>query len=331
MRLVEIIEDVKGFWIDKEQLYLAKNNSLKSKIFEVEELMAFDLKFSNEKVFIKSYDEDGFEKTLVYDISKDRVINSYNRILLSIYQDKLGVFSSYDIEYNSFIEVWDLEMNFEKWKVKTEDYFHDIIEGGLVFSNQNFISKREIDSGNIEWQFDLKESFSEVDRIFGPGKDNIYIGFKNEILIKLDSKRGDFIWKSEDKIPISNLRISNDQSKLYVLQLNKYVELNSVSGEFLVDKDLEHYLADYFGYSLFYIRTSKYDNGLIYFVGGRKGFSDTLGVFDTKTQQIIWHHKLDIPQGEFIGVGDDKLQFTEDKIYVLDTSNQLHVFQKENV
>ena len=331
MRLVEIIEDVKGFWIDKEQLYLAKNNSLKSKIFEVEELMAFDLKFSNEKVFIKSYDEDGFEKTLVYDISKDRVINSYNRILLSIYQDKLGVFSSYDIEYNSFIEVWDLEMNFEKWKVKTEDYFHDIIEGGLVFSNQNFICKREIDSGNIEWKFDLKESFSEVDRIFGPGNDNIYIGFKNEILIKLDSKRGDFIWKSEDKIPISNLRISNDQSKLYALQLNKYVELNSVSGEFLVDKDLEHYLADYFGYSLFYIRTSKYDNGLIYFVGGRKGFSDTLGVFDTNSQQIIWHHKLDIPQGEFIGVGDDKLQFTEDKIYVLDTSNQLHVFQKENV
>ena len=113
------------------------------------------------------------------------------------------------------------------------------------------------------------------------------------------------------------------------MQLHKFVTINAQNGAILVSKDIEPYLDSYFGYTLFLIRTSKLYNGLIYFIGGRKAVSDTIGIFDPIQEKIIWHYQLELPKGELIGAGDDKIQITDTKLYVLDTTNTLHIFERE--
>lgn len=331
MNLLEIKKEITLFWIIDDQLYLGKKNSIIIEDYEVPIENGFDVLINYNSFFIKNYNANGFEQTTIVNKLDRDDIKVMNKIFMTIIDGNLVLFSSYDEEFNTIVGMYDIMKDLVLWERKTEDFFHLHKNSNLFFSNEDNLYAINCQSGNVIWKYDINQNSDRIERIIDVHDNQLLIGLKNSKLLSLDLNTGEVLWYIKEGVPVDNLRLSERDGKLYALQLNIYVVIDTTNGEVLIHKDIEEYLTNYFGYTLFFIRTSKYNDGFIYFVGGRKGVSDTVGVFDLSKEKIVWHQKLDIPEGEFIGAGEDKIQFNNQNLYVLDTSHTLHIFDKESV
>ena len=66
-------------------------------------------------------------------------------------------------------------------------------------------------------------------------------------------------------------------------------------------------------------------NDFIYFIGGYTFTTNIVGVFNRKTCNIDWQKSINLLETDNL----KDIQYANNKIYVLDTGNQLHIFEKE--
>ena len=329
MIFLEKKENIRKFWILEGSLCLKDTNSITFRNIKLPSKKCFDILVNSTSLFINDFNTNGFEQTNIYNRSTGEKETIEEKIFMKIIEDNFIIFSSYDIEFNTFFGVSSLKKNMTLWQKKEPGFFHSLYDKSIIFSNENYLIALDFKTGKEVWNYSLdKESF-EVDKVISLYLNQLLVGLKSGLLIALDIDTGALLWQTPENVPIQNLRLSESEGILYGLQLHKFVTINAQNGAILVAKDIEPYLDSYFGCTLFFIRTSKLYNGLIYFVGGRKGVSDTVGIFDPKQEKIIWHYQLELPKGELIGAGDDKIQITDTKLYVLDTTNTLHIFERE--
>ncbi len=122
--------------------------------------------------------------------------------------------------------------------------------------------------------------------------------------------------------------LDEEKGCIYLLQNNLFnrLDLNTQKANYIYDSrtaPLENQ---------FYFESSTYiGNNLIYFMGSRNveenSYCNYIGLFDTEKIEVVWHWRA--PEGHTFGVSPTNFQASENKLYALDRTGTLHIFEKE--
>lgn len=157
----------------------------------------------------------------------------------------------------------------------------------------------------------------------------------------LDAYSGDILYKKESGWGITkvfdNKLFTLNQKEITIINTETYEEeIIDMSSELLVlDKKLKEYTTEtneYLGSSSVYFEFSptKYvvKDDHLYFTNQSWSFSQ-IGIIDLIQKKLIWYHEIKVDSDINSTVKDIKVN--NDKLCVLDTSNTLHIFEKESV
>ena len=99
-----------------------------------------------------------------------------------------------------------------------------------------------------------------------------------------------------------------------------FVEINAKTGE-VIRNSFSHSLFN----ANFKLGKWKFLNNKFYFTAAQDSISSShIGIMDYETLELLWITKVANQKGAF-----RDLQVIENKIYVLDNGNQLHIYEKE--
>ncbi len=205
-----------------------------------------------------------------------------------------------------------------------------------VFLGSDTIKFYTIDITNQQWSNLEGEKFDgEVFQIIGKWNNELLVSIGRFILVSYDLETGKELWRIDDFIQeiSSNLIIESkkrksikwllaeEESKAYLLVLNYLfvLDLNQKKSQLIKDYNK---LAE----KEWYFANSRLYDEYITFSGANTlgKFPMVAGVIDRNTKEILWTTKSE--PGIYF---EEAPQIKEDKLYILDSSKTLHIFEKE--
>lgn len=245
------------------------------------------------------------------------LLNIENNDLRLARTDELN-YSFFSIKLNKFITVF---------KAKFDGSYPSAIKGNYVFI-QNFpdsiIKSLSLLTGEYNWEISL-ENYGEIVTALGVVENTLWIWFTIDQLIGVDVNTGEVkshlfplqtILKDIVGYVLHKYFIEKEQS-LYFFHRSYLIQVN------LLD-NTTHLL---WGNQEYEIGLSAFTDDYIYFIGGKNQgvFKNGIGVFDRKTNQVIWETTFELDNYVVL----KEIQYSNDKIYVLDTAGVLRIFEKE--
>lgn len=177
------------------------------------------------------------------------------------------------------------------------------------------------------WELDLSV-YGRLKRIFGIVDNVLWLWCEDYYFIGVDVSSGSIkkVWEVFDGVYERGRfyfyypYFDKEEGKIYFFERNSYIEcdLRNYATEILWrDKELNENISG-----------PHFTNDYIYFTSSRLNsvFSDRLGVFDRKKMQIIWKEKFDLSQGAGFKIPN----VVGDFLYVHDTGNTLHIYEKSD-
>ncbi|EZH75900.1 hypothetical protein ATO12_03660 [Aquimarina atlantica] len=246
----------------------------------------------------------------------------------------------------SLIEVTTGRLN-RKTGIKTiiENFYPCFFVKNLIFGKvNNKIIKYSIDGGDL-WQFDLQQLGTffkigrgntkiEVFKFLGVFENDLLVLLNDSSILRLDIKTGGLVNRfcltlfkntsKELKAIYSNIQLYGDI--LVYFRSGKYAEYclkdDIIKKEFDIENQLKN--KKLHDNAPGYI---KENNLLYYFVTGFGSFSlPSLVVFDLVAKEIIWKDVHNNPNVSYKDFRKNK-----NNLFVLDSDNTLHIFEKESV
>lgn len=253
----------------------------------------------------------------------------------------------------------------KKTKRNEIEVFNDRIGNLLIRDEYLFFDKKtsiynvNINNGKLNWQFPLsqfgkyvtdwgEESDYELQQFIGVYKNILWCSFNNfGGLIGLDVETGElkhrlkvsdiFIGSTkiksikEGKVPFYNTFNLNllDTGKIIGLAIDIYyeVDLNSTNPKvtaYGLDDEYQKFGIDKEDIS----RNSVLQETLLYFYNHNQ---HTFGILNTETKKIIYiSDKIEVPDTQDAWGQLKDLKASGDKVYVLDSTRTLHIFEKES-
>lgn len=175
-----------------------------------------------------------------------------------------------------------------------------------------------------DFSFDKAETV-KFSHFAGYYKGNVAITLNNGTFILLNAANGQ-VYKH---FPDTGLILGIAQSEpgnavFYGLHHQLFVEINAEQGKIIRKTDVStalHQLAK----DPVFVRRARLYNNQFYFIAGKS----YVGVFDIASASIQWLHKLEFSSKNcVIPVGADKIQLHGNTLYVMDSSGDLHVFER---
>jgi hypothetical protein len=177
------------------------------------------------------------------------------------------------------------------------------------------------------WELDLS-GYGRLKRIFGIVDNVLWLWCEDYYFIGVDVSSGSIkkVWEVFDGVYERGRfyfyypYFDKEEGKVYFFERNSYIEcdLRNYATEILWrDKELNENISG-----------PHFTNDYIYFTSSRLNsvFNDRLGVFDRKKMQIIWKEKFDLSQGAGFKIPN----VVGDFLYVHDTGNTLHIYEKSD-
>jgi hypothetical protein len=177
------------------------------------------------------------------------------------------------------------------------------------------------------WELDLS-GYGRLKRIFGIVDNVLWLWCEDYYFIGVDVSSGSIkkVWEVFDGVYERGRfyfyypYFDKEEGKIYFFERNSYIEcdLRNYATEILWrDKELNENISG-----------PHFTNDYIYFTSSRLNsvFNDRLGVFDRKKMQIIWKEKFDLSQGAGFKIPN----VVGDFLYVHDTGNTLHIYEKSD-
>ena len=204
------------------------------------------------------------------------------------------------------------------WFDKT-NCVYKVIENLLFLFQDSIISLIEVKTGCSLWSYSLPEGYKIVGDFY-LFKNVLFVNKKKErskpIMVALDIQTGEKLWESE----VSLLYYKQKDNFLYGFAANTFGDntfskVNIENGE-VSEKKIENYKKDVASH-LANIQDNK-----LYFAAFNMG---EIGIIDLLSEKIIKEIPLNLKQGVTIGAPI----VTEDKLYILDREETLHIFEKE--
>ena len=258
--------------------------------FSVEGIKALNLSQGHELGKIGLFHVDG--SWSIYDIKEDKIVFT----LKPVEGGRFSLLNLFEDEY-SFIEVWGVEK--------------------LHCYNQS----------TKLWELDLS-GYGRLKKIFGIVDNVLWLWCEDYYFIGVDVFSGSIkkVWEVFDGVYERGRfyfyypYFDKEEGKIYFFERNSYIEcdLRNYATEILWrDKELNENISG-----------PHFTNDYIYFTSSRLNsvFNDRLGVFDRKKMQIIWKEKFDLSQGAGFKIPN----VVGDFLYVHDTGNTLHIYEKSD-
>lgn len=308
---------------EKKELVLDENIH---RIYKLKENTYVAIDSLNKPIFIKNEVIDSKYKNIF------RVSGVYGGLIIYYKKQKPRLYGIFDYISNKFF-------------FETEGSIGRDLFDSYVFGKKNrAITCREIYKGNVMWKTDLSqygtyfkigrgEKNIELDRFLGVFENQLLVFLTDNSFLSIDVQTGKENYRkhinnpfSEDQLhqPLWSAYWQLHKDKLIFYRRGWYVEYDlrkeRINKKFDINESLKtdklHDNAP---------QWIKEGNLLYYFVTGFGSFSlPTIVILDIETQQIIWKNVYDNPD---ISYRDFKKN--DKSLFVLDSKNTLHVFDKQ--
>ncbi|NBB31841.1 hypothetical protein [Cellulophaga sp. BC115SP] len=230
----------------------------------------------------------------------------------------------------------EVVVNFPKVE-KINSYLSNEIN--IFFQVESTLKSLSLLTGEYEWEVDLgvrkfifggEEQEAKISQIIGVIDGNLYVWMSDERLVEIDVQTGKI---KTETFPLQALQAQGIiQAVLFPQYYEKEQSLFFFYQDYLVQVHLptqENTLI--WQDSRYNIGPSFITDNFIYFIGNyQKGtvFRDHVGVFDRQKNEVVWLQQVITLSKETYN-NLKEIQATDDKIYVLDTSGTLYIFERE--
>lgn len=336
-----IINSINKFLLsDKGIFYNIKNELfLDFKSLKTINNVIINIKNYDKKIFLESFDKDGFEITNIYNIDT-QILESEKRFIVRDSQAQYFSYLTYDEEYNSIFRIFNSNenklynlsiLNINKYK---------IIKNSLVIvENNNRIALYDYLKNTNLWsyQFSFPKYYNELhldyeetklEKFIGIYDNKLWILFSGNRILVLDINTGEELYQFESlnktldtSFFINNCFLDETTGVIKILAYLYYIEIDTKTKNTCIKKEFKDFSM---------VNGSYYGGDIIYFVGNNKSKSisnNITGIFNTKTLEIEWTYELEIK---------DKFHFfidvpqANDKYFgVKDSENTLYLFERE--
>lgn len=253
--------------------------------------------------------------------------NNTNFLLLSKEHSSLNfinnsLFVLVDFDYENVYSLYKIKVNDNIYNVKIEGFKNIIhFDSEKIWVNDmfenNIIDCISINNENL-WSYSLPEGFKIEGKIHL--YDNILVVNQIDeqscsIIVGLDILTGKKLW--ENKVSLIHYQQKNDFLYGFASNTfgdNVFSKINIKTGE-VFEKNFENFAKQVASH----LATIHNDN--LYFSAYKIG---EIGIIDLQKQEITQEFSLNLEKG--VGIGAPVV--TEDKIYILDSLNTLHIFKK---
>jgi len=215
---------------------------------------------------------------------------------------------------NSIMHRWSDNKGVLSWNYKYPLF--ETKNGSLIFYN--------IFENSILWEIQLDNgSFGK--RILGETKNIFYLQravSKPNIfnVLALEKSTGKIIW--ETKNTHSHYCFDEVNHKLYGLSNKRFEAINTLTGEkqLITELAINVFISSHLTY---------YNNGLLYFSSHLENNIPVFGAVNVKTGTLDFIQKIKIEGEKSFRIGLEKPIVSDDILYVKDSLNTLHIFEKE--
>ncbi|MBV7440974.1 hypothetical protein KRX57_06035 [Weeksellaceae bacterium TAE3-ERU29] len=205
----------------------------------------------------------------------------------------------------------------ELWKDSRLTY--NVSYNNLLLFQKSKFSKIDIQTGASLWSYTCPEGRKIEGNLYTYEDILVFIEKDDKAhttLVGLDLQTGNILYK----VAVGLINYRQQANKLYGFASNSfgdntYLEIDITKGG-VYEKSFPNYKRDVTG-GLFTIK-----DDYLYYSIFKEG---SIGVIDINKKEIIKEEKLDIKEGVQIGAP----VVTEDKIYILDSENVLHIYERD--
>lgn len=322
--LKSLIKEITGYGFFKSELFLCnKSNSLlKNNEVIIKDVDTTSLKGKKDYLFFQSNLENKTfyinSKNIQKNINSSTWIDSNfeNTVLIYKYLNKCFEISIFNLDSS--------EINFIKKDLDLWDFYRD--EDKFYFFNRtkNLLSSLSLITGEYIWQTNL-EQFGKIINTIGLIENTLWVWLSQDRLIGIDVNNGQIINNYFPLQPIMKDIVGFVFHKHFI---EKEQNLYFFHRSYLIQVNLKEQTTNLLWKNQDYnIGLSFFTDDFIYFIGGKNQgvFKNGIGVFCRKTNQVIWETTFEL--ADYVVLKD--IQFSDDKIYVLDTAGDLRIFEKE--
>ncbi len=202
---------------------------------------------------------------------------------------------------------------------------------GLIFCSERFDKTkfylRNSLNGKRLWNYQLPDGYT----IYLSPKvidDVLFIEAYNEkdnqFLVGINKDSGEVLWKEYFEVNINDKFIiahcfNRFENLLYGCSNKLYQVFNPINGEVVLEKEVSDLFQEDF-----IIHKNLYSENKLWFVG-QIGEKVKFGFFNTENQELELLE--DFPSETFVRI--QSIEYHKGKLYLLDDSNTLHIFEKE--
>lgn len=209
-----------------------------------------------------------------------------------------------------------------------------VVFNDLIFSyNLRIIHCYSVLKEKYILQFDLsniEDKLSSNIEFSGIYKNTLVCTLENGGILGLDIDKSEQVFYFPNAQLRSGLYQKEEDSQIFIgLKHWTYLELNVATGELIRKVDLQPQLRTLVDIPeespcWLSINTTKYENNLIYFFADK----NYVGVFDTEKTEVIDFYQFNFSnKNTTLKSGVESLQIKGNKIYCLDTNNDLHILE----
>ena len=278
---------------------------------------------------------------------------SFYEVFKTSHPSKVLATSRLDNEF--YTSLFDIKENREQWSIPIK-LGKNIICLENSFINSDFYTDQDIHMYDLnyfsrKWSFDIrpyanytsflnKSKSGIIDHFIGVYNDILWVAISSGKLLGIDISNGNL----KHEIGVNEILQKEELNLLEnsPIPWGAKMQLDQTSGEIIglrghyfmrIDLKAKKLTKEYFDISqtldkhkieASYSRTSfPIDNRYLYFCDDQSG---KIGIFDRDKRKVVWSHQMDTFNQGITQIIDMKYQ--EDKWFILDRHNRLHIFQK---
>jgi hypothetical protein len=335
---IQHIEHIKGFKTVGEKLYLCDSkNRLYAEGISIDNVDGTSLVYRDNLLFCLSSNE---EKIFVIDDEEYWGINSSG--WLNTIQNNSIMLYKYNSNNKSFkILLYNLqERKIYKEILKELNLWNLIRYNEFIYffdSSKTLLKCLSLESSEYTWEINLSE-YGEIYNIVGIDQNKLWalthragMERKENRLLAINIKNGEVLFVLPTEYPISDVSLKLLELKQTILSIyskwstaradSLFVEIDAITNSVLRSGKIDSIFNENLKIASWQSLGNK-----IFFTANKDSLNAThVGVLDYDTLDLLW--VSEVPDRKS-GLKD--LQVTEDKIYILEMSGTLHIYEKEN-
>lgn len=341
--LASVKNGVSGFIISNENIII--KNKGKQLLLNNNMLFQFAYDFFAKNGIIFSNQES---ECLFYDLEKQTFGCVKNKLMI-LFNNKDNDSELLFVDYlkNNRLHLFNYQTNTDKILLQNYDWeFLYLTKKELFIYNKNLLKSLSLLTGLYEWEVDLGLQGLEVGGILGIADTNLMVACTNKqhqtIWLSLDVVTGKEIWRRNLQISYGGTYTFNEDTTSAIIlhaggawlngiQVTKgnnlFREINTKDGS--VRREGILLQMDEIGLGIYHCILHE---NLIYFTANYNGSFGAIvvGVLDYETLSLLWWEEVKMDEADGFGNFLLQIQVSENKIYVLDKTGTLHIYERDD-